>query len=133
MSITLEKVEKFVGIPYDEDDFDCADFVAHVQRQLFEREVRLAHARPRGVEGQAALGELSKAYAVPREGKPHDGDLVLMFEIGQKRPGHAGVYFRLAHEDWVLHSNERNTCSVLHRVRELDSWGLKVEGYYSWA
>lgn len=133
MSITLEQIEKFVGIPYDEDAFDCADFVAHVERQLFEKDVRLPGERPHGVEGQAALGELSKAYASPREGEPQDGDLVLMFELGQKRPSHAGVYFRLAHEDWVLHSNEKNGCSVLHRVRELGGWGLRVEGYYAWA
>ncbi|RZZ90896.1 peptidoglycan endopeptidase [Pseudoxanthomonas winnipegensis] len=129
----LQRVERLVGILYDEQDFDCADFVAHVQRQLFEREVHLPSTRPRGVEGQAALGELSRAYAAPRDGEPQDGDLVLMREIGQRRPGHAGVYFALAHEGWVLHSNEKNGCSVLHRVRELDSWGLKVEGYYEWA
>ncbi|TAA20287.1 NlpC/P60 family protein [Pseudoxanthomonas winnipegensis] len=133
MAFDLQRVERFVGIPYDEQEFDCADFVAHVQRQLFEREVSLPHSRPRGTEGQAAMGELSKAYATPREGAPEDGDLVLMFELGQKRPSHAGVYFRLAHEDWVLHSNEKNGCSVLHRVRELGDWGLRVEGYYAWA
>ncbi|TAA12542.1 peptidoglycan endopeptidase [Pseudoxanthomonas winnipegensis] len=129
----LTKVEQLLGIPYDEDHFDCAEFVAHVQRQLFDRDVRLPGERPHGAEGQAAMGELSKAYASPREGAPQDGDLVLMFELGQKRPSHAGVYFRLAHEDWVLHSNEKNGCSVLHRVRELGGWGLRIEGYYAWA
>jgi len=34
---------------------------------------------------------------------------------------------------WVLHSNERNGCSVLHRVRDLPEFGLRIEGIYTWA
>jgi len=64
---------------------------------------------------------------------PHDGDLVLMTETPHKRPGHAGVFFYLAHEGWVLHSNEKSGCSVLHRVRDLPAFGLRIEGYYAWA
>jgi len=125
-------VERFCGIPYDEAAFDCADLVVHVQQQLFGRAIALPGSRPHGQAGQAALGELSRAYAVPREGTPVDGDLVLMLDHGQQRPGHAGIYFFLAFEGWVLHSNERNGCSVLHRVRELPGMGLRIEGYYAW-
>ncbi len=59
---------------------------------------------------------------------PADGDLVLMYDHGQRRPGHAGVYFFLAHEGWVLHGNEKNGCSVPHRVRELPQMGPKDRG-----
>lgn len=128
----LADVERFVAIPYDEREFDCADLVVLVQRALFGRTVQLPGRRPRGVEGQAALGELSRPYG-RRTDMPQDGDLVLMVEHGQKRPGHAGVFFFLAHEGWVLHTNERNGCSVLHRVRELPDFGLRIEGYYAWA
>lgn len=126
-------LDRFCQLPYDADAFDCADLVALVQREVFGREVRMPSSRPRGHAGAAVLGELSKGYATQRTGPPEDGDLVLMFDHGQKRPGHAGVFFRLAHEEWVLHSNERNGCSVLHRVRELPSWGLRIEGIYQWA
>lgn len=88
--------------------------------------------RPRGRLGEAALSMLSRPYAKPREGPPQDGDLVLMFDHGQRSPGHAGVFFFLAHEGWVLHSNERNGCSVLHRVRDLADFGLRIEGMYEW-
>lgn len=128
----LADVERFVGIPYDEDRFDCADQVALVQRELFGRDVRMPSRRPRGAQGSAELGSLSRQYATPREGPPHDGDLVLMFDHGERAPGHAGVFFYLAHEGWVLHSNERNRCSVLHRVRDLPGFGLRIEGYYAW-
>ena len=125
----LADVERFTETPYCEDTFDCADFVVHVQRELFGREVTLPSARPRGLRGQAALGELSKPYG-ERTDAPVDGDLVLMLEHG--RPAHVGVYFHLAHEGWVLHSNERNGCSVLHRVRDLPDYGAPVEGFYRW-
>lgn len=126
----LADVERFVGVAYCEQTQDCADFVVLVQRELFGREVRLPNGRPRGVRGQLALGELSRAYAMPTA-TPVDGDLVLMLDHG--RAGHAGIYFHLAHEGWVLHSNERNGCSVLHRARELPDWGARIEGFYTWA
>ncbi len=127
----LADVEAMVGVPYCENTCDCADFVVLVQQQLFGRAVRLPGARPRGAAGQAAIGDLSRPYATAAA-SPMDGDLVLMIEHGQKRVGHAGVFFRLAHEGWVLHSNEKNGCSVLHRVRDLPDFGLRIEGYYRW-
>ncbi len=128
----LGAAERFVGIAYDPDSMDCADLVVLVQRELFGRSVQLPGRRPRGAAGQAALGELSRPYCLPAD-SPQDGDLVLMSEAPHKRPGHAGVFFYLAHEGWVLHSNERNGCSVLHRVRDLPEFGLRIEGYYTWA
>ena len=128
----LADVERFTLIPYDESAFDCADLVVLVQRELFGREIRMPSRRPRGVEGQAAIGELSRPYGRRTE-SPQDGDLVLMIERGHKRPGHAGVFFYLAHERWVLHANESNGCSILHRVRDLPDFGLRIEGFYAWA
>jgi len=130
--VKLVEVERFVGLPYNADDFDCADLVMLVQRELFGREVVVPGRRPRGMQGAAELGELSKPFAKPREGPPSDGDLVLMIEVLQKRPGHAGVFFFLAHEAWVLHANEKNGCAVLHRVRDLPDFGLRIEGFYEW-
>lgn len=127
----LADVEALVGVAYCENSCDCADFVVLVQLQLFGRAVQLPGARPRGAAGQAAIGDLSRPYAKATL-EPVDGDLVLMIEHGHKRAGHAGVYFRLAHEGWVLHSNEKNGCSVLHRVRDLPDFGLRIEGYYRW-
>lgn len=126
----MHPAEAFVGMVYDEHRFDCADFCAHVRRELYGHDVRLPNGRPRGEEGQVALGELSRAYAVPTS-EPQDGDLVLMKR--RAGVGHAGLYFFIAGEPWVLHSNETSGESVLHRVRELPAWGAIVEGYYKWA
>lgn len=127
----LGDIEKFTLIPYDEQTFDCADLVMLVQRELFGRQVQLPGQRPRGAAGQAAIGEMSMPYARRTE-TPQDGDLVLMIEHGHKRPGHAGVSFYLAHEQWVLHANEKTGCSILHRARDLPDFGLRIEGYYTW-
>ncbi|WP_017165931.1 C40 family peptidase [Xanthomonas phaseoli] len=123
------EVERFLNIPYDADTFDCADLVAQVQRELFGREVQMPARRPRGAAGQVA--ELSRAYAAPTA-VPVDGDLVLMFDKGQSRPGHVGVFFHLAHEGWVLHTTSALGSSWLHRVRELPDYGARIEGYYTW-
>lgn len=127
----LADVERFVGLTYCADTFDCADLVAMVQSELFGRAVRLPNGRERGMRGSAVLAGESRAYAEPTE-EPADGDLVLMYELGSRRAAHAGVYFWLSHEGWVLHANERNGCSVLHRARDLSSFGAKVEGFYTW-
>lgn len=128
----LAEVERFVGMPYCEATFDCADFVVLVQRELFGREVELPNGRPRGTKGQAAIAPRLHAFA-KRTDPPADGDLVLMRGLGKTKPGHAGVYFTLAHEGWVLHSNETNGCSVLQRVRDLPTFGAMIEGFYTWA
>lgn len=122
--------ERFIGIPYSEDEMDCAEFVCHVRRELYGHDVRLPNGRPRGEEGQIALGELSKAYAVPTD-RPVDGDLVMMKR--RAGVGHVGLYFRIAGEGWVLHSNETNGESVLQPIRDLHTWGAIVSGYYAWA
>lgn len=123
-------LDRFIGLPYSED-FDCADFVAHVRREMFGHDVRLPNGRERGVRGQAALPGRVPAYGVPTD-SPRDGDLVLMGLYGRSG-GHVGLYFHRDHEGWVLHSNETNGCSVLHRVRDLPDFGTTMKGYYAWA
>lgn len=124
-------VDRFVGIPYCEKTMDCADFVSLVRRELFGHEVQLPNGRERGELGQAVLAERVPSYGTPTD-TPADGDLVLMGRRGRKG-GHVGLYFYIDHEGYVLHSNETDGCSVLHRIRELPHWGTTVKGYYVWA
>lgn len=123
-------LDAYVGLPYSEE-FDCADFVALVRRELFGHEVRLPNGRERGDRGYAVVAGRVDQYATPTD-SPVDGDLVLMGRAG-KKGGHVGLYFLLDHEGWVLHSNETDGCSVLHRVRELPGFGTTIKGYFAWA
>lgn len=132
VAVNLYEVERYVLIPYDAETFDCADLVLLVQCELFGRTVNIPGRRPRGARGSAELHTLARPYARRRQGRAVDGDLVLMIDHGQQHPGHAGVYFFLAHEGWVLHTNEKIGCSVLHRVRDLSGFGLRIEGFYEW-
>ena len=114
---------------------DCADLVLLLQAEIYGRQVRLSGARPRPLRAEAQAPQL-RAHVSQLAGRvtdPADGDLVLMFDAGQTVPGHAGTYFFLAHEPWVLHTSHVLGGSCLHRVAALPSMGLRIEGYYRWA
>lgn len=128
----MHPAERYVGWEYDADTADCADLVIQVQRELFGREVDLPNGKPRGNRGRAVMAATAAAQCEPTD-TPQDGDLVLMRETGRNRPGHAGVYFHIAGEGWVLHATDRIGQAVFHRVRDLPVWGCFIEGYYAWA
>ncbi len=117
---------RLVGTPY-RPDFQCAHFVEYAMRELFGRVVSLPGGGPR--DPLAAAPD----YGLAPTNAPKDGDLVLMFELGRKRASHVGLYFFRAHEPWVLHSNERTGCAVMHRLRDLPLFGLRLERVYAWA
>lgn len=122
------ELDPFIGLPYSAA-FNCADFVAHVQRELYGREVRLPGARD--PQAQLRMRETVLDYADPTD-SPRDGDLVLMREFGRQRPSHVGLYFEMDHEPWVLHLIERGSQSLCQRVRDLPRFGVRVEGCFAW-
>ena len=68
------RVNKYIGMRYNRDTFDCADFAILVQREMFGREISLPAARPRIADGgQRHVRELSLQYAEPTQ-CPKDGD-----------------------------------------------------------
>ena len=134
MTVTLAQIERYVGLPYSALTMDCADLVLLVERELFGRTVALPGRRPRPLdpaEQVPVLNAYVRELAVRTE-LPSAGDLVLMLDHGQTVPGHAGVYFFVAHEPWVLHTTAALGCSCLHRMRQLPDFGLRVEGVYKW-
>lgn len=123
-------INKYVGLPYNRDSFDCADFAILIQRDLFGRDVKLPAARPRiNTGGQRHIQSISQQYA-ERTDSPKDGDLVLLAQLGKTRATHIGVYFWLDHAAWVLHCTEAVGYSVCQRVSDLGDACLQVEGYY---
>lgn len=122
-------LDRFVGLPYTER-FNCADFIAHVQRELFGRTVVLPGAR--GAVARARMAETITQYATSTD-TPTDGDLVLMREFGRTRPSHVGLFFHIGQEDWVLHLIEQGSQSLCQRARDLPRFGLRIEGTYAWA
>lgn len=126
-----QALQPYIGLRYEED-FDCADFVVHVARNLFGFDVTLPGDRPRGKGCEAVLAEASKAYATPTL-EPDTGDLVLMWDFGDTiAPTHVGIYVSLGGIPYVLHSGRRLGGSVLTEKRKLARLGLTIEGYYKW-
>lgn len=127
----MHPAERYVGMAFDADTFDCADLVALVQREMFGRNVRLPNGRHRGARGQTQIAPHAQAQA-ERTDTPKDGDLVLMLDDTLRFPGHVGVWFHIAHEDYVLHAHARAGMAVLHRARDLAGFGAPIEGVYTW-
>ncbi|WP_182283762.1 hypothetical protein [Comamonas testosteroni] len=128
------QLDRFVGIPYCPRHMDCADLALLVQRDLFGRQVVLAgkRARPLGAVDQAAAiasycDELGTAV-----GQPQDGDAVLMRDFDAAQAGHIGIYVFTNYAPHVLHTSHKLGASVLHRVQDLQGYGLVVEGFYRW-
>lgn len=131
----FQALQRYVGTPYELGVFDCADLVAQVQREVFGREIALpAHRhRPLGAAAQrreiASLrDELAFAVAVP-----FDGCGALLFEPGPFAPlWHIGTAVQHAGETWILHNSEKLGSAHLHRLTDLQRWGMRLEGWYAW-
>lgn len=128
-------VTRFIGIPYCPRRMDCADLAMLVQRELFGKTVFLAGKRPRPLQPaeQDAAIDAHKDQLAERVEQPQDGDAVLMREPGAATAGHIGTYFFLNYQPYVLHTAAwMQGGSSLHRLQDLPSLGLTVEGYYRW-
>lgn len=123
---------RYIGRPYVPGFFDCAHLVERVQREHFGRDVRLPQHRisERSRELSTQIAAEQGFFITPREGAPEEGDCALM--VGAGRLNHVGVVVLILGEVWVLHNFIRARQVALHRVRDLDRYGLTVEGYYAW-
>lgn len=122
--------QRYVGRPYAAGVYDCAALVEAVQREEFNRALSLPAERPAGWRSLSALIELQKANFAAPTTSPVDGDGVLM--VGRGYLNHLGVYCVIGGRPWVLHNMKRAGAVVLHRARELERYGLRIEGYYRW-
>ena len=119
----------YVGLPYVRGEFDCAGLVERVLTEVFGRQVSLPKERAAHVVGLSVQIAEHRSEFARRIDSPSEGDGVLM--VGRGRINHIGVFCRID-ESYVLH-NMRNAGQVcLHRVRDLERYGLFIEGYYRW-
>lgn len=124
-----EQIERFVGLPYDPQEFDCADLAALVQRELFGKALSLPGRRQRMAAPSAAINryrdELARRIG---QAELRDGNIVVMRSEGF----HVGTVFFLSGMAWVLHASATIGHSVLHRLADLPAFGLHIEGFYRW-
>lgn len=135
MDAMLKKAETYVGTPYLEGEFDCADLAAKVQWEVFGRLVSLPvhRRRPRGALGQAReIHALQGDLADPID-TPVTGCGVMMTEpSGLVLRWHIGTVFVANGEVWVLHNSFLMGSACLQRLTHLQRMGARLEGFYAW-
>lgn len=121
--------EKYLGLPHIEGEFDCAALAEQVRREVFGHNLQLPSARRAGPFGRSGqIAEHLADYAVPTD-TPQDGDGVLL--VVKSRLQHIGLYCVIGGEAWVIHNMDGQGVTR-RRVRDLDRWGMRIEGYYRW-
>ena len=129
--------DAYVGRTYVEDEFDCADLARSVQAEVFDHELHLPAERwYAGLSGPQKLQAMhdqlqacQRDVATPTDA-PREGDAVLLVSRG--RIDHIGIYCLIGGEPWVLHATSGANQVVRTRLRQLDLYGYKVEGFYRW-
>jgi hypothetical protein len=121
--------DAYLGLPYVEGEFDCADLAARVRREVFGQEIHLPSDHGAGAFARNAAVTRNKDATAERTDAPVDGDAVLL--IARGRLQHIGLYCVIAGEPWVMHNQEK---IGVHRtrLRELERFGYRLEGFYKW-
>jgi hypothetical protein len=135
MDEMLRSAERYVGTPYVEGSFDCADLTDLVQRELFGRETGLPvhRVRPIGAMGQAREIRKWQGELATRIDEPVTGCAVLMFEPGPTSPiWHVGTVFISGQDVWVLHNSFAMGSALLQRLPDMCRQGMRVDGFYAW-
>jgi len=124
--------EKYIGRPYELGRSDCASLVVEVLETEFGADlpsaVKIERSNVRSVRNDH-LVSLTLEHTEPTT-QPVDGDIVLM--RCNNRPSHVGVYLNVHNEPHVLHAMENAKMVVLHRLRDIEKYLLKIEGFYKW-
>ena len=119
---------QYVGTPYSEND--CAELAVRVMHEQFNKQINLPTTRGAGLRGISnQINHLQSDFANETQ-KPNEGDAVLMHSRG--RLNHIGIYCVVNGEAGVLHAMRNAGQTCLHKLRDLQNLGLKVEGFYTW-
>lgn len=135
MDAILVRAQAYVGVPYLDGEFDCADLAAKVQWEMFGRLIRLPthRRRPVGAMGQAREIRAFREDLADRIDAAVTGCGVLMYEPGDRgQIWHIGTAFVDVDVVWVLHNSHKLGSAHLHRLTDLIRFGLRLEGFYAW-
>lgn len=136
MDEMLRRAQAYVGLPYLDGEFDCADLAVKVQWELWGRLVTLPlhRRRPQGARGQAAQIRALRDELADRIETPVTGCGVLLLTADDEGAElwHIGTVFESAGETWVLHNSHVLGSAHLHRLADMRRRGMRVEGFYQW-
>lgn len=128
----FKRLQEYVGRVY-RADYNCAHLVRDVQADLFSRVIELPSTMPAGVAGQRrVINGLRDALAIKVAAR-FDGCAALLYEPGIFAPiWHIGTVADHRGEPWILHNSEKLGSANLHRLSDLQRWGMTLEGWYAW-
>jgi hypothetical protein len=140
MNPSVHWTSKYVGLPYTEGSFDCADLARLVQKEVFFRKIDIPASRDYSAIENASTSAKFRAMAAQIDRvkgdvakaveDPIEGDAVLLRSRGYHQ--HIGTVCWIAGEKWILHASDRSGQVTLQRERDLMTKGYSVEGYYRW-
>lgn len=116
--------DKFLGLDYDEENFDCATLAVAAAREIGIN-ATLPTYTLRDSKSHSIITEHKESYAVAAEG-PTEGHPVIMFKDG--KPAHIGVCVNINQEWYILHNVEK--MGVIRQPIYLLI--EKIEGFYQW-
>jgi len=121
--------KKYISRPYSE--LNCAQLVELVIRDEFEINFKFPQSNDNIFYESRKIRQEFQKYVDPQKvGFPKEGDLVLM--NAQRRMCHVGIFVEYRGQNYILHSLKQAGSVCLHRVPDLEYYGLTIEGFYSW-
>lgn len=120
----------YIGREYVEGHYDCAHLLVDVQHNVFNRKVDIPVERAEHIFLTARkIDEHREHYLEPiAEEQAQDGDVVLM--VCRGRLSHIGVLAVIDGIKYVLHNLKSSGNVALHRIRDLDRYALRLDGFY---
>lgn len=116
--------DKYMGMEYDEDSFDCATFALTVAH---ERGINasLPTYTLKDRQSHALICEFRDDYAKPVDA-PIDGHPVILLKDG--KPSHIGVCVKI-YEEWHIQHNVEKMGVIRQPMYMLEG---RIEGFYQW-
>ncbi len=122
-------LQVYVGREYRVGLYDCAHLAADVQREMCGREINLPTHHPMGTAGQRRLIQGLRDELAERIDVPFPSCAAILVEGDHV---HIGTVALRNGEPWILHNSHKLGSAHLHRLKDLERWGMKLEGFYKW-
>lgn len=125
----FKRLQEYVGREYRVGTYDCAHLAADVQRDVFGRDVALPNTHPMGSAGQRRAINAMRDELGIRIDVPFPGCAAILSEGCLT---HLGTVALRHGKPWILHNSHKLGGACMHRLTDLERWGMRLEGYYAW-
>lgn len=120
---------KYISTPYSK--LNCAELVEAVLKEEVAINFKFPQSNGNIFYESARIKEHFKDYVDTSPVKePIEYDLVVM--NAHRRMCHVGIYVNFCEEGYVLHSLKSAGSVCLHKIEDLNYYGLVLQGFYRW-